>query len=38
MKWGVFEDLELYGILKADWEKKQTRDAFQGNLLPNKNP
>jgi [ribosomal protein S5]-alanine N-acetyltransferase len=20
-KWGVFEDLELYGMLKADWEK-----------------
>jgi RimJ/RimL family protein N-acetyltransferase len=21
MKWGVFEDVELYGILRSDWEK-----------------
>jgi len=22
-KWDKFEDLELYGILKADWQKQQ---------------
>jgi len=25
MKWGVFEDVELYGIIRSDWEKAKTR-------------
>jgi RimJ/RimL family protein N-acetyltransferase len=23
-KWGVFEDLALYGILKSDWDKQSS--------------
>jgi len=26
-KWDVFEDLELYGILKAEWNSSPKRDA-----------
>jgi hypothetical protein len=24
MKWGVFEDVELYGILRSGWERARS--------------
>ena len=31
LKWGKFEDLELYGILKSDWQLYSERQRAEGS-------